>query len=250
MAGMVFVADDLAAWLVGLLADAARRRLTTLVLGSNQERALRQAASAAVQLTAQELYPEDDDRAAQLAIVVSQVFSEPVPGVLVAGQATLLEALEGGIAEQLAVLGDAALTDAGESSGELLDVSAAVLAAKLASYLVREIVVRGARGGPLAPLADHLNHDVTHLKGQRLEGMFAELADEIRGALARSGGPPVVSAAYSAQPNWPMTSQWSGTAWTGCVMTTAAASMRRRSRPRSGCRAVGWMPSQLGYSGC
>ena len=31
---MVFVADDLGAWLVGLLADAGRRKLTTLVLGS------------------------------------------------------------------------------------------------------------------------------------------------------------------------------------------------------------------------
>ena len=43
-AGVVFVADDLAAWLVGLLADAGRKKLTTLVLGTDQERALRQAA--------------------------------------------------------------------------------------------------------------------------------------------------------------------------------------------------------------
>lgn len=38
-AGVVFVADDLAAWLVGLLADDGRRRLTRLVLGSDQEQA-------------------------------------------------------------------------------------------------------------------------------------------------------------------------------------------------------------------
>ena len=47
--GMVFVADDLAAWLVGLLADAGRRRLIVWVLGTDQERALRQAATAAIQ---------------------------------------------------------------------------------------------------------------------------------------------------------------------------------------------------------
>ena len=42
---MVFVADDLGAWLVGLLADAGRKKLITVVLGSEQERALRQAAA-------------------------------------------------------------------------------------------------------------------------------------------------------------------------------------------------------------
>jgi hypothetical protein len=41
---VVFVVDDLAAWLVGLLADAGRKKLTTLVLGGAQERALQQAA--------------------------------------------------------------------------------------------------------------------------------------------------------------------------------------------------------------
>ena len=46
---MVFVADDLGAWLVGLLADAGRKKLTALVLGSDQERALGKAAADAVQ---------------------------------------------------------------------------------------------------------------------------------------------------------------------------------------------------------
>jgi hypothetical protein len=35
------VADDLGAWLVGLLADAGRKKLTALVMGGYQERALR-----------------------------------------------------------------------------------------------------------------------------------------------------------------------------------------------------------------
>ena len=47
-ASVVFVADDLGAWLVGLVADAGRKKLTALVLGSDQERALRKAATAAV----------------------------------------------------------------------------------------------------------------------------------------------------------------------------------------------------------
>jgi len=45
----MFVADALAAWLVGLLADAGRKKLITLVLGGDQERALRQAATAAIE---------------------------------------------------------------------------------------------------------------------------------------------------------------------------------------------------------
>ena len=53
----MFVADDVGAWLVGLLADAGRRRLSTLVLGTDQERALRRVAGTAVQLTAAELRP-------------------------------------------------------------------------------------------------------------------------------------------------------------------------------------------------
>ena len=49
---VLFAADDLGAWLVGVLADAGRRKLTALVLGSDRDRALRQAAAEAVRLTA------------------------------------------------------------------------------------------------------------------------------------------------------------------------------------------------------
>ena len=167
---MVFVADDLGAWLIGVLADAGRKKLTTLVLGTDQERALRSAATAAVQLTAGELRPGDEEQAEQLAMVVSQVFSEPVPGAPLAGQETVLEALQAGIAGQLAVLDDASLTGTGQSSADVLGVSGAVLAEKLTAHLLREIVVRGSRGGPLFPLASQLNDDVTHLQGQQLEG--------------------------------------------------------------------------------
>jgi hypothetical protein len=70
---VVFVADDLGAWLVGLLADAGRKKLTVLVLGSDQERALRKAATAAVQDTAAEMSPSVE-QAGQLAMVISEVF--------------------------------------------------------------------------------------------------------------------------------------------------------------------------------
>ena len=81
------------------------------------------------------------------------------------------------------------LTGTGQSSAELLGVPGGVLAETLAGHLVREIMVRGSRGGPLAPLADQLNHDVTHLQGQRLEGMLAQLAGQVT-ALARAGSVP------------------------------------------------------------
>ena len=72
-AGVAFV--TLAGWLIGLLADAGRKRLTTFVLGSEQERALRSAAKAAVRLTVEEL-PSGDE--AQVELVINQVFSEPM----------------------------------------------------------------------------------------------------------------------------------------------------------------------------
>jgi hypothetical protein len=112
-AGVVFVADDLVAWLVGLLADVGRKKLTVLVLGSDQERALRQAAAAAVDSTARAFDPSGGDRAARLAMVVSEVFREPPAGAALAGQATLLEAMQAEIAERLAVLDDATVTARG-----------------------------------------------------------------------------------------------------------------------------------------
>ena len=188
-ADVVFVADDLGAWLVGLLADAGRRKLTVMVLGSEQERALRQAAAAAVQLTAVELASGSDEQAGRLAMVISEVFREPVPDGPLAGQATLLEALHAGIAEKLAVLDDVSLTGTGQSSADVLGVQGSVVAEKLAGHLVREVILRGSRGGPLAPMAGQLNHDVTHLQGRRLEDLLARLAEEVRvPAWAGSGG--------------------------------------------------------------
>ena len=185
---MAFVADDLAAWLVGLLADAGRRWLITWVLGRDEERELRSAATAAVQRTATELRPEGGERAEELAMVVSQVFSAPVLDVAFTGHGMLLQELQelqARIARQLSQLDDPGLTGTGKSSAGVLGVSAATLADTLFSHLVREIVIRGARGGPLTPLAAQLNNDVTHLQGQRLGDMVGRLAEEVREALGR-----------------------------------------------------------------
>jgi tetratricopeptide (TPR) repeat protein len=184
-AGMVFVADDLAAWLISVLADAGRKKLIKFVLGTDQDRALRRAATDALKLTASELRPESSERAEELALVVSQVFGEPALMAPPAGYQTVLEALQAGITGQLAVLDDASLTGTGLSSADVLSVPPGMLAQKLTGHLVRAIVVDGARGGPLAPLAAQLNNDAIQLQGQRIEGVVAQLATEIRDALAR-----------------------------------------------------------------
>jgi hypothetical protein len=143
---MVFVADDLGAWLVAALADAGARRLTTSVFGTDRQRALNQAATAAVRLTAEELCSGDSEQAEQLAMVISQVFNEPIPELPETAQATLLEALQAGIARQLAVLEDASLTGTELSSAGVLGIPAGTMAEKLTGHLMQEIVTRGARG--------------------------------------------------------------------------------------------------------
>jgi hypothetical protein len=186
---VVFIVDDLLGWLVGLVADAGRKKLVTLVLGSDQERALRQATVAAVEATAAQLAPSGE-QADQLAMAVSGVF-RGAPKVALAGQGTLLEALQAGIAGRLAVLEDPAATGTGRSAMGLLGVSAGVLAETLAGHLVHEITVRGAQGGPLTPLADQLNHDMTHLQGQRVEGMLAQVVSLVTELAQASRGPQV-----------------------------------------------------------
>jgi hypothetical protein len=92
---MVFVIGDLGAWLIFVLAEVGRKKLTTLIFGTDQERALKSAANAAVQRTAAELCSGDAKRTVELAIMVRQVFP-PVPGAPLGGHATVLEALQTG----------------------------------------------------------------------------------------------------------------------------------------------------------
>ena len=80
-------------------------------------------------------------------MVISQVFNETVQDAPLARQATLLEALQAGIAEQLRVLDDASLTGTGQSSADVLGIPGTEVAVKLTGHLLREIVARGSRGG-------------------------------------------------------------------------------------------------------
>jgi TPR repeat protein len=172
---MVFVADDLAAWLVFILAESGRRRLTSLVFSADQKRALISAATVAVQRTATDLRPDDAEQAENVAMVISQVFNGTVQEAPLARSATLLEALQEGIAEQLRVLDDASLTGTGQSSADVLGIPGTEVATRLTGQLLREIVARGSRGGPLEPLNNQLNHDLTHQQGQRIEAVLCQI---------------------------------------------------------------------------
>ena len=198
-AGVPFVADDLGAWLIGVLADAGRRKLTTFVLGTDQQRALRSAGTAAVRRTAEELCPDDAEQAEHVALVISQVFSEPGPAAPLAGQATVLAGLQTGIAGQLVVLDDASLTGTDQSSAAVLGVDTTELAETLTAHLLREIVVRGSGGGSLFPLASQLNDDVTHLQGEQVKGMLGEVLE----VLARFDGTRAAAAAPTAMAQLP-----------------------------------------------
>src|SRR5262249_55758603 len=158
----------------------------TAFFGTDQERALRSAATAAVQLTASELSPDDDEQAEQVALVVSQVFGEPVPDASLARHKTVTEALQRGIAEQLAILDDASLTGTGQSAADVLGASGAVLAEKLTDNLLWQIVARGARGGPLQPLADQLNHEMTR---QQTHDVIREFGSKILEAIGPQDAP-------------------------------------------------------------
>jgi tetratricopeptide (TPR) repeat protein len=179
---MGFVTDTFAAWLLGRIADAASSRLISFVLGDEQERALRRAATDAVQRTAAELRTDTGERE-QLAAAIDQVFREPVAPGTPAESGTLLEAIQDGIVAQLAPLDDTSLTEAGMSAAEILDVSVVHLAEKLTEHLLRQIIARGMRGGPLEPLANQLNHEVTHLQGQEVKQMLVTLTSRVLDAL-------------------------------------------------------------------
>jgi tetratricopeptide (TPR) repeat protein len=170
---MVFIAEAFAGWLVGQVAAAGGKRLGAWLLGSYQQQALQQAATTAIHRTAQLAYSQPATQADQegvdyLAQVIDQVFQQPpTPAESVADHATLLQGLQAGVAVRLAVLRDTQITGTGRSSAELLDVSVPELTDLLTSQLVGEIRSRGASGGPLTPLADQLNHDLTHLQVQQ-----------------------------------------------------------------------------------
>jgi hypothetical protein len=170
IAGMVPGADMFASWLLGQVADAGRKRLTTWVLGSDQERALRPAAVVAIQRMAVELRPEDDEQAKQIAMVVDEVFGQPMQAASLTKHATLLEALQAGIAEQLTPLGDADLTGTGRSSAEWLGVPVAELAQQLTSHLGADLRHRAASESLRRPEDRGSAHPASPRRPARLPG--------------------------------------------------------------------------------
>ena len=189
---MVVVVDDLVTWLIGRLADAGYKKLTTWLRGSDQQRALKKAVTSAVQATVREIGPSGGEEADRAAEQINKAFRRREPVPLPPGQATLLEALQAGIAGQLS-----AVDDAGQPAAGLLGVPVSEVAAKLTGHLVRQIQIRGSQPGPLTPLADQLNHDLTQLRGQRLEGMLAQVLNLLGHELA----PPVGAAGPAG---WPL----------------------------------------------
>jgi hypothetical protein len=187
---MVFVAEAFAGWLFGQLADAGRKRLGGWLLGSDQQRALQQAATVAIWATARQLRAtpaatDDVQGPDHLARIIDHVFQEPLdPAESLAEHATLLQGLQAGMTARLAVLGNAEITGTGESSAGLLGISVPTLTDLLVRQLLRELVTGGASGGPLAPLADQLNHDLTHLQGQQHSASLARLTTDLQTALA------------------------------------------------------------------
>jgi len=196
---MVFVADDLGSWLIGLLAERARRKLISFVLGDEVERALHAAATTAIELTATVLWADDAGQAEQAAMVINEVFRAPASEAMVAQQVTMLQALEAGIVDQLAVLDDASLTGTGHSSADVLGVSAEVIAAELTDNLLLRIDANAARGGPLASLANLLKHDRTYLQGQETQEALHQVGGQMLKAIAQVAAslraPPVRSEA-------------------------------------------------------
>lgn len=155
---------------------------------------------------AAELRPGDNDQAESLAMVVSQVFKKPALTVPVTGATTLVEALHEGITRQLAKLDDRSLTGTGRSSAEVLGVRTQAIAETLTGHLIREIIGRAARGGPLEPLAAQINHDFTHLQSQQLKEMVENLTGQVRDTigrpqLAQATPPSSLEVRYSLPPD-------------------------------------------------
>jgi hypothetical protein len=193
---MGFVGEAFAGWLLGQLADAGRLGLGRWLGGNDQERALQQVAKAAITATAGEFRPapagaDDVQGPEHLARVIDQVFQQPpTPAEALADQATLLQGLQAGVAARLAPLDQVDLTGTGQSSAELLGIQVPALTETLTRQLVREILVAGAAGGPLTPLAAQLNHDLTHRQGQQQTAGLRHLVENLQAAMAaleRSG---------------------------------------------------------------
>jgi tetratricopeptide (TPR) repeat protein len=177
---MAFLAEAFGSWIIGELASVTRKRLSGWLLGSEQERALRAASRAAIIQTAGELRPGGSVEGIEnVARVVDAVFQVPAPAASFDEHATMLQALQAAIATHVAVLGDASLTGTGRSSAQVLDVTVEQITEGLTRNVVWEILKRGLAGGALTPLADQLNHDLSHLQMSHATGMLGQVLEEL-----------------------------------------------------------------------
>jgi tetratricopeptide (TPR) repeat protein len=167
-------------WLLEQFAHSAGRRAGEALFGAEQERALSAASDAAIKRTARHLRRNaSNEDVEHLAAVLDQVLQARLPIAPLDEQLTILQTLQAGLTRQLAVLDDASLTETGQSSAQALGLPVERITEMLIRSIVQEIITQGTHGGPLAPLANQLNHDLTHLQDQRTTGMLARTVKEL-----------------------------------------------------------------------
>jgi len=182
----VFVVDDLAAVLVEWLADAGRKKITTLVMGTDQQRALKNVAKLAVQLTINELCPRGGRSAELLNEALTSALRDPQ--LLSSGVAhfTLLEAFHARLNERIGRMESEApgLFGTVVLQEGLPRFEPGVVIRCLGAHVIDLILENGARGGPLAPLASTLQRDAIYLQGKRIEGKVNDIADDVSRVLS------------------------------------------------------------------
>jgi hypothetical protein len=79
------------------------------------------------------------------------------------------------------------MTGVGQSAADALEISTVELTEKLYSHLCQQIVFLGSRGGPLEPLANELNHEVTHRRLEQTADAIRHVAAAVEAGFARQG---------------------------------------------------------------
>ncbi len=177
--------DALTTWLLQRLTESSVRRLRALVFGTELEQALRKISSSALKDTAEQLQAENSE---EFILVVAQVFSAPSIETDTSDQElTVLETLISGIRTQVAVLDDRDQTGTGRSAADILGVPGARIANALATNVVDGIRRHALSGGPLLPLSQQLNSDITRLQ---VKDSHDEIMDALRSLIQDRGRRP------------------------------------------------------------
>lgn len=165
-------------WLVALFGDRFVRGTGRLLLGSPEERRLRQALTETTKVAISGLLLDVPDQARDaLGDALRERFSI-APVTLLDGHTRVRDALVGAIQEQIAPLQDPRNTTTGTSFLAGIAVDGSRLADDLAAIAIRSIQQLGPAYPALAPLAAQLNADSA-------EGRDEALADKVDGILAK-----------------------------------------------------------------